>query len=348
MTQKRYFLLALLGTAALAGCGGGGTSEGTRDSVRAVGSSTVYPFAKVVAENFTRSNSGFASPIIESTGSGGGIDLFCQGVGANTPDIANASRRMKASEFEKCQANGVKDITEIQVGLDGIAFASKAGGIDMNLSPEIVYKALAANPYGKPQTAKTWKDVDPSLPAKPILVYGPPSTSGTRDALKELILSAGCDANPEMKALKDSDKDKHEQVCTEVRDDGAYVDQGEQDNLIVQKIEGNSDAIGVFGYSYLEENADQIHGLKMNGVEPTYDNIASFKYPGARPLFIYVKNAHLDAIRGLREFVAEWAKSWGKDGPLAKVGFVANPDDVAAKSQAAASQFTPLAASELK
>jgi phosphate transport system substrate-binding protein len=348
MTQKRYFLLALLGTAALAGCGGGGTSEGTRDSVRAVGSSTVYPFAKVVAENFTRSNSGFASPIIESTGSGGGIDLFCQGVGANTPDIANASRRMKASEFEKCQANGVKDITEIQVGLDGIAFASKAGGIDMNLSPEIVYKALAANPYGKPQTAKTWKDVDPSLPAKPILVYGPPSTSGTRDALKELVLVKGCETNAEMKALKDSDKDRQEQLCTELRDDGAYVDQGEQDNLIVQKIEGNPDAVGVFGYSYLEENAGKLQGLTMNGVEPKYDTISTFKYPGARPLFIYVKNAHLDAIRGLREFVGEWAKSWGQNGPLAKIGLVVSPNDVAAKSDAASTQFPALSAADLK
>ena len=347
MTRKRNLLFVLLGTAALAACGGG-AGEGTRDSVRAVGSSTVYPFAKVVAENFTRSNSEFASPIIESTGTGGGIELFCQGVGASTPDIANASRRMKASEFEKCQKNGVKDITEIQVGLDGIAFASKKGGIDMNLTPEIVYKALAANPYGKPQTAKTWQDVDPSLPAKPILVYGPPSTSGTRDALKELVLTAGCDADAGMKALKDSDKDKHEQVCTEVRSDGAYVDQGEQDNLIVQKIESNPDAIGVFGYSYLEENLDQLDGLTMNGVEPTYDNIASFKYPGARPLFIYVKNAHLDAIRGLREFVGEWAKSWAKDGPLAKIGLVASTPEVAARSEAAAKQFTPLVPTELK
>jgi phosphate transport system substrate-binding protein len=322
--------------------------QGTRDSVRAVGSSTVYPFAKLVAENFAKSNPDFTSPIIESTGTGGGIELFCKGVGADTPDIANASRRMKASEFETCQKNGVTEITEIQVGLDGIAFASATGGIDMNLTPELVYRALAANPYGKPQTTKNWSDVDPSLPNKPILVYGPPSTSGTRDALKELILIKGCETNAEMKALKDIDKDRHEQLCTEIRSDGAYVDQGEQDNLIVQKIEGNHDAVGIFGYSYLEENADKVQGLTMNGVEPTYDNIASFEYPGARPLFIYVKNAHLDAIRGLREFVAEWAKSWGKDGPLAKVGFVSNPDDVAARSQAAATAFTPLVGTDLK
>jgi phosphate transport system substrate-binding protein len=348
MKMRLHITLAAAAAALLAACNGGGTGEGTRDSVRAVGSSTVYPFAKLVAENFVKSNPDFASPIIESTGTGGGIELFCKGVGANTPDIANASRQMKASEFATCQANGVTEITEIQVGLDGIAFASATGGIDMNLTPEIVYRALAAHPFGEEQTAKTWHDVDPSLPDKPILVYGPPSTSGTRDALKELILIKGCETNPEMKALKDTDKDRHEALCTEIRSDGAYVDQGEQDNLIVQKIEGNKDAVGIFGYSYLEENADKVQGLTMNGVEPTYENIASFQYPGARPLFIYVKNAHLDAIPGLREFVAEWARSWGKDGPLARIGFVSNPDDIATRSQAASTAFTAMTADGLK
>ena len=347
MTTKLRISLVALCAASLAACGSGTGGEGTRNSVRAVGSSTVYPFAKVVAENFARSNPDFGSPIVESTGTGGGIELFCQGVGANTPDIANASRRMKASEFEECEANGVTEITEIQVGLDGIAFASAQGGIDMNLTPEIIYRALAARPYGEEQTAKTWRDVDPSLPDKPILVYGPPSTSGTRDALKELVLIPGCESNAEMKALKESDEDRHEQLCTELRDDGLYVDQGEQDNLIVQKIEGNPDAVGVFGYSYLEENLDKVQGLSMNGVEPTYANISSGQYPGARALYIYVKNAHLDAIRGLREFVAEWTKSWGRDGPLTAIGLVANPDEVATRSQAAATGFTPLTAAEL-
>ncbi len=339
-------LLALC-AATVAGCGGG-SGSGTRDSIRAVGSSTVYPFAKLVAENFARSNPDFTSPIIESTGTGGGIELFCKGVGANTPDIANASRRMKVSEFEECQANGVTEITEIQIGMDGLAFASAQGGIDMNLTPEIIYRALAARPFGEEQTAKTWRDVDPSLPDKPILVYGPPTTSGTRDSFKELVLIPGCEANAEMKALKDSDEARHEQVCTELRDDGAYVDQSEQDNLIVQKITGNPDAVGVFGYSYLEENLDKVQGLGMNGVEPNYDNIASGQYPGARPLYIYAKNAHLDAIRGLREFVAEWTKSWGRDGPLTGIGLVANPEDVATRSQAAATGFTPLTAADLK
>lgn len=344
---SRLSLVALC--AALAACGSeGGSGGNTRESVRAVGSSTIYPFAKLVAENFVKANSGFKSPIIESTGTGGGIELFCKGIGANTPDIVNASRRMKASEFQTCQGNGVTDIVEIQVGLDGLAFGSVKGGINMNLTPEIVYRALAARPYGKEQTAKTWRDVDPSLPNQAILVYGPPSTSGTRDALKELVLTKGCDTNAEMKALKDSDKDKHAQICTEVRSDGAYVDQGEQDNLIVQKIEGNPNAVGLFGYSYLEANADKVQGLPMNGVAPKYDSIADFSYPGARPLYIYVKKAHLDAIPGLREFVGQWAKSWNKDGPLARAGLVAAPADVATRSQTAATQFPTLAATELK
>ncbi|WP_202385408.1 substrate-binding domain-containing protein [Altericroceibacterium endophyticum] len=340
-------LSVMTGALALSACGSNG-GEATRNSIRAVGSSTVYPFAKAVAENFARSHPDFTSPIIESTGTGGGMQLFCGGVGVDTPDMVNASRRMKPGELEKCIANGVDNVTEIQIGLDGIAFAAAKDGIDMNLTPELVYRALAAKPYGEEQTAKNWSDVDSSLPDLPILVYGPPSTSGTRDALKELILEKGCEANPDMEAVKSRDEDEYDQICTEVRSDGSYVDQGEQDNLIVQKIEGNPNAVGVFGYSYLEENADKVRGLRMNGVEPTYANISSFEYPGARPLFIYVKDAHLDAIPGLREFVAEWANSWSKGGPLAKIGLVANPDDVAAKNAAAASEFPSLTVEELK
>ena len=350
--MKKSLLLAtaVAATALLASCGGAGDSASgkTRDSIRAVGSSTVYPFAKAVAESFAKSNAGFKSPIIESTGTGGGVKLFCAGVGPQHPDIVNASRRIKKAEFDDCQANGVKDILEVQVGLDGIALASAKGGIQMNLTPEIIYKALAAKPFGKEQTAKTWKDVDPSLPATPILVYGPPSTSGTRDALKELILEAGCKTDAATKALKDTDEDKFKQVCTEVRGDGSYVDAGENDNLIVQKIEANPKALGIFGYSYLEENATKIHGLTINGVEPTYDNISSFAYPGARPLYMYVKKAHLDAIPGLKEFLGTWPKMWNKDGPLAKIGLVAAPDAVIAKSTEAATKFTTMTGDGLK
>lgn len=346
--MKKYlqFTGAALAVLSLAACGD--ASQGTRDTISIVGSSTVYPFATKVAENFARSNPEFGSPIVESTGTGGGMKLFCKGLGAHTPDMANASRRMKSSELETCIENGVTDVTEIQVGLDGIAFASAQGGITMSLTPEIIYRALAAAPFGEEQTTANWSDIDASLPDLPILVYGPPSTSGTRDALKELVLEAGCKTSDEMKALKKSDKDAFKKVCTEVRSDGAYVDLGEQDNLIVQKIESNPNAVGVFGFSYLEENADKVQGLPVNGVDPTYENISSFAYPGARPLFIYVKKGHLEAIPGLREFVGAWAASWGKDGPLAAEGLVASPQEAMAKSTTAAQDFPSLTLADLK
>lgn len=333
MNARPALTLLAAASALLSACGDSGGGEG-RTGIRAVGSSTVYPFAKVVAETFARSYPEFSSPVIEAIGSGAGIALFCGGVGPDTPDFANASRRMKKSEFETCTANGVNAITEIQVGLDGIAFASSRDGITMNLTPEIVYRALAANPYGGEQTAKTWSDIDPSLPDLPILVYGPPSTSGTRDALKELVLKVGCEAGPLPEGLSDEDEDR---ICTEVRADGAFVEQGEQDNLIVQKIESNPNTIGVFGYSYLEENLDKLQGLTMDGVEPTYDNIASFAYPGARPLFVYVKDDHIGAIPGMTEYLQVWRESWTADGPLAKVGLVANPPEKMAEMDEAVS-----------
>jgi phosphate transport system substrate-binding protein len=340
------FATAAAATTLLAACGGAQNSS--RDQIRAVGSSTVYPFAKVVADSLAKSNTDFKSPIIESTGTGAGMKLFCAGVGAQHPDIENASRRIKKSEYDECAKNGVKDIVEIQVGLDGIAFAEAKAGPGLALTPVDVYKALAANPFGKPNTAKTWHDVNPAFPAEPILVYGPPSTSGTRDALKELILTKGCESDAGMKALKDGNKEQHDKFCGEIRSDGAYVDSGENDNLIVQKLEANPKAIGIFGFSYLEENSDKLKGLTMGGITPTYTSIADFSYPGARPLFIYVKAAHLTAIKGLKEFVAAWAKSWGRDGLLAKAGMVVSPDDVQAKNVTVASALTLLDPATLK
>ncbi len=347
MSKRIPAMLAVSALAlSLAACGG--SQSNSRDQIRAVGSSTVYPFAKAVSDSFASSNPGMKSPIIESTGTGAGMKLFCAGVGTQHPDIENASRRIKKSEYDDCVKNGVKDIVEVQFGLDGVAFAEAKGGPGIALTQTDVYKALAANPFGKPNTAKTWQDVNPAFPAEPILVYGPPSTSGTRDALKELILIKGCDTDPAMKALKDNNKDQHDKVCSEVRSDGAYVDSGENDNLIVQKLEANPKAIGIFGYSYLEENSDKLKGLTMGGVVPSYASIADFSYPGARPLYIYVKATHLQVIKGLKEFVGEWAKSWGKDGLLAKQGMVVAPDHVQAANAAVASAMTLLDPSQLK
>jgi len=338
-----YKSIALIGVAALAltacqqSSGGQGAS---RDTIRIVGSSTVYPFTTAVAEQFNRKNPTFKPPIVESTGTGAGMKLFCAGVGTQHPDIEDASRRIKKSELDQCQANGVKDLVEIQIGIDGIALAESKKGPAMMLTPADVYKALAKQPYGKAQTAKTWKDVNPALPAVAIQVYGPPPTSGTRDAFGDLIMEKGCNADPAMKTLKEKDEDQYKAVCTGLREDGAYVEAGENDNLIVQKLGANPDAVGIFGYSFLEENAATIRGIALNSVIPTYDSIASYSYPGARPLYIYVKAAHLRVIPGLKEFVAEYASAWNKDGYLTRRGLIAAPDDIRTKNAEIAQKLT--------
>ena len=345
--------LAITGVAtlALAACGqnGGGGAGASRDQIRVVGSSTVYPFTQIAAERFVSANSQFKPPVVESTGTGGGMKLFCAGVGAQHPDIEDASRRIKKSEFDTCEKNGVGPIVEIQVGIDGIAFAESKQGPKFQLTPADIYKALAANPGGKANAAKTWKDVNPALPAIPIQVYGPPSTSGTRDALAELILAKGCEeTDPSAKALKDKSEDDWKKRCTAVREDGAYVDAGENDNLIVQKLSANPNALGIFGYSYLEENAQTVNGVPVSGVTPTYDAIATGKYPGARPLYLYVKKQHVGAIPGLQEFLNTYATLWNPDGPMTKRGLIAAPDDVRAKAAAQVKSLTPLTAAELK
>ena len=315
-----------------------------RAQIRAVGSSTVYPFATAVAERLARANPNMKPPVIESTGTGGGIKLFCAGVGEQFPDIANASRRIKSSELKACAANGVKSVTEIQIGIDGLALATAKGAPLNNLTTADVYKALAKTPFGKPNRTKTWKDVNSSLPAIPIRAFGPPPTSGTRDAFNELMMTAGCNTSPAMVALKKSDEKKAAAICTGIREDGVYVESGENDNLIVQKIEANPGTIGIFGYSYLEENEKQLKGVAINGVVPTYDSIASAKYPGARPLFIYVKNAHVRAIPSIKAFITEFTKeaAWSKGGYLVKRGMIAAPDAIRAKGAAAARALTPL------
>ena len=321
-----------------------------RTQMRAVGSSTVYPFAKAVAERVARANPRLGAPIVESTGTGAGIKLFCGGVGSRFPDVANASRRMKASEAKACAANGVSKVTEIQIGLDGLAAATAKSSALNNLTQRDIYLALAKTPFGKPNRAKTWKDVNARLPAIPIRVYGPPTTSGTRDSLHELMLTPPCEANPSMAALKKTDEAKFKAICTGIRSDGAYIEAGENDNLIVQKLAANPNTIGFFGYSFLEENLNKVKGVSINGVQPTYQSISSFKYPGARPLYIYVKNAHAAAIPAVRAFAAEFTKesAFGPKGYLMQLGIVAAPNPVRARSQQAARTLAPLNLASLK
>lgn len=353
MKQNAVIALSALALAgALSGCqdqAGSGAGTGTRDQIRAVGSSTVYPFATAVAEKFVQNTPGMKSPIIESTGTGAGMKLFCAGVGAQHPDIENASRRMKKSEFDQCVANGVKDIVEVQIGVDGLAFAESKEGPGFKLTPKLIYEALAANPYGKAANkAEKWSDVDPSLPSVAIAVFGPPSTSGTRDSLAELILEKGCQSDPAMKALKEKNEDEYKATCTRIREDGKYVDSGENDNLIVSKLVANPNSVGIFGYSFLEENRDKLRDVPLNGVEATYDNVASGTYPGARPLFIYVKKAHLQAIPGLKDYVEEYARGWAPDGYLAKRGMVAATEAVRQKNADIIKAMTTIDGSELK
>jgi phosphate transport system substrate-binding protein len=302
-----------------------------RDQIRIVGSSTVYPFTTTVAEQFGKS-SGMKTPVVESTGTGGGMKLFCAGVGVGHPDATNASRAMKKSEFEDCQKNGVKDVVEIKVGFDGLTLAQSKQGPAMKLMLGQLFLALAkevpgsdgklvANPH------KNWSDIDKSLPNVKIEVLGPPPTSGTRDSLHELFMEAGAEQIPAMKALKTADKKAFDKAWKTLREDGAYVEAGENDNVIVQKLEANKNAFGIFGYSFLEENAAKLRGVLLDGAEPNYDNIAGGKYKGSRPLFVYIKKQHVGVVPGLDKFALEYVsnKALGEDGYLAKKGLVTLP-----------------------
>jgi phosphate transport system substrate-binding protein len=309
-------------------------SDTTRE-IRVVGSSTVFPFTTSVAEAFVNQGGNRKPPVVESIGTGAGIKRFCDGAGWEFPDIANASRRIKKSEFELCAKNGVGDILEVQIGVDGVALAEANNGPRLTLSKKDVYLALAAAPGGRPNPARTWREVNPALPAVPIQVMGPPATSGTRDALVELILVPGCiEAEANAKALKAAaDQGPFEKLCKRIRDDGPYVDKGENDNLIVQGLSQNPNAVGVFGYSYLEENIGRLHGVPIDGVAPSYATIAGGQYPGARPLYLYVKKRHLRAVPGLGDFLTLYTTMWNPGGKLVKRGLIAAPDPIRAHAR---------------
>ncbi|WP_417782515.1 PstS family phosphate ABC transporter substrate-binding protein [Terasakiella pusilla] len=329
-----------LAVAALASVLAAGAAE-ARDQIRIVGSSTVYPFATSVAETFGKSTS-FKTPVIESTGSGGGFKLFCAGVGEEHPDITNASRAVKQSEIERCAKNGVEKITEVKVGYDGIVLANSKQGKPLEITRKQIFLALAKdvpNAEGKlvPNPNQKWSDVDPSLPDIKIEVLGPPPTSGTRDAFAELALEGGCKQFDDIKAMKKTDKKKYKAVCHSVREDGAYIDAGENDNLIIQKLNANPDAFGVFGFSFLDQNSDSVQGSLIDGKAPEFEAIADGSYPVSRPLFFYVKNAHVGQVPGILEYLAEFTadKAWGDEGYLTDKGLIPMPAEERAKYKAA-------------
>lgn len=314
----------------------------SRDYISVVGSSTVYPFSTVVAERFGKAAGG-ATPKIESTGTGGGFKLFCGGVGTGHPDIANASRQIKKAEFDACQANGVKDIIEVQIGFDGIVLANSVNTAPMQLTPKDIFLALAKGipaKYGPklvPNPNKTWKDVNPALPDTKIEVLGPPPTSGTRDAFVELAMEAGCSSFEWIKDLKKVNEAEYKNICHTLREDGAFVEAGENDNLIVQKLAANPKAVGIFGFSFLEQNSDKVHGAVINGVAPSFEAIASKTYPVSRPLFMYAKKAHIGVVPNMQGFLAEFTseKAWGDNGYLADKGMIPMPEPM--RKQVAAS-----------
>lgn len=326
-------------------------AESARDYITIVGSSTVYPFSTVVAEQFGKTTR-FKAPKVESTGTGGGFKLFCGGVGVQHPDINDASRRIKASEFEMCRNNGVKEIVEVKIGYDGIAIAHSAEAKPMALSLREIFLALAKeipDPKGSenliPNPYNTWNEINPSFPDTKIEVLGPPPTSGTRDAFVELAMEGGCKTFSWIKDLKSKDKHAYKAICHSIREDGAYVEAGENDNLIVQKLEANPDALGIFGFSFLDQNTDKVTGLKVEGVAPEFEAIASGQYPISRPLFIYVKKAHVGVIPGITEFLQEFTseKAWGEEGYLADKGLIPMPDAERQKFAEDVKNLKPLA-----
>ncbi len=345
--MKRLLLTAsLIGLTAI-------PAYAARDQIRIVGSSTVYPFTTAVAEQFGKAT-GMKTPVVESTGTGGGFKLFCAGVGVDTPDFSNASRAIKKGEFEDCMKNGVTEIVEIKVGFDGLAIANSTKGPDLKLTKQQVFLALAkqvpdkdgklvANPY------TMWNEIDPALPAAKIEVYGPPPTSGTRDSFMELVMEKGAESFDSLKELKKSDAKAFEAVWKSMREDGPFIEAGENDNLIVQKLAGNANALGIFGFANVAENAD-IRGLAIDGVAPTIDTIASGDYKVARPLFVYAKKQHVGVIPGMAEFVAEYTseKAVGEDGYLSEKGLIALPGEEGVKVREAANAMTVLTADQVK
>lgn len=305
-----------------------GVAASAADQIRIVGSSTVYPFTTVVAERFGRTTK-FATPIVESTGTGGGFKLFCASAAIDTPSVSNASRAIKSSEIALCAKHGVKDVVEVKVGYDGIVMANAKSAQPFALSTKDIFLALAhevpdASGNMVPNPNKTWQDVNPALPNLKIEVLGPPPTSGTRDAFQELAMEGGCKKFPAIKAMKKKNKKAYKKICHSVREDGAYIEAGENDNLIVQRLRANPSALGIFGFSFLDQNLDSVKAAKINGVKATFDNIADSSYPISRPLFFYVKGEHVGKVAGLGEFVTEFTgdKASGDEGYLSERGLI--------------------------
>ncbi len=350
MPQKKIFATLLCAVLCVSNLTTPVQAQEGRNYIAIVGSSTVYPFSTVVAERFGR-RSDFRTPKVESTGSGGGFKLFCSGIGVGYPDITNSSRRVKASELELCAGNGVNDVVEVKIGYDGIVIANASSSEQLSLSRRAIWLALADqvpaadgsetlvdNPY------TLWSEVDPELPDLAIEVLGPPPTSGTRDAFVELAMEGGCTTFPWIAAIKKTDDTRYKTICHTVREDGKYVEAGENDNLIVQKLTANPSALGIFGFSFLDQNSEKVQGSLVDGAEPSFEKIADGSYPVSRPLYFYVKRAHVGVIPGLKEFLAEFTspRAWGDEGYLTDRGLIPLPVDERAEVLANVLALSPI------
>ncbi len=344
---RKSLAFALAAALAIAAAAALTATAQARDQIRIVGSSTVYPFSTAVAEEFGR-GAWFKTPVVESTGTGGGLKLFCTGIGVAHPDITNASRRIKASEVAHCLKNGVSEITEVKIGYDGIVLANSRKSPRLALTLAQVFLALAKDvPIDGalvPNPHRRWRDIDAALPDAKIEVLGPPPTSGTRDAFVELAMEGGCKIFPDSAALKKSDKMRFKAICHAIREDGAYVEAGENDNLIVQKLNANPSAVGIFGFSFLDQNRDRVQGSLVEGVEPTLDTVADGSYPVSRSMYFYVKNAHVGVIPGIEAFIDAFTdeEAAGPYGYLTDKGLIPLPDEERDAVRDAALAFTPL------
>ena len=349
MAQRNTTMALFASALILASLSKVASAQSGRDYIYVVGSSTVYPFSTVVAERFGRSSE-FKTPKVESTGSGGGLKLFCDGVGVDHPDIANSSRAIKSSEIELCASNGVADIVEVKIGYDGIVIANALDAPPISLSLRAIFLALAKNvPAANPGEVQPnpytyWNEVDSNLPAQRIEVLGPPPTSGTRDAFVELAMEGGCKSFPWVAELKKTDDGAYKSLCHTVREDGAYVEAGENDNLIVQKLEANPSALGIFGFSFLDQNTEKVKGAAVDGSVPSFDAIADGSYVISRPLYFYAKKAHVDVIPGLRNFLREFTsdRAWGDEGYLSDRGLIPMPEGERAAMAADVRSLTPI------
>lgn len=346
--MKKSVKLALIGLT-IAGMFGAVAAGAGRDKISIVGSSTVFPFASAVAEQFGSAGT-FGTPKVESTGTGGGMAIFCRGVGVSYPDITNASRRIKLSEFQSCQRNGVRDIVEVKIGFDGIVLANSKNSPDFSVTKQQLYMALAKQIPNRgrmiPNPFRTWNQIDPSLPNYPIDVMGPPPTSGTRDAFAELVLESGARNFAQMENMRSNNEAQFKRLASAIREDGAWKDSGENDNLIVQALSRNPNSLGVFGYSFYEENLDRVQAASINGRAPTYESISSGAYPVSRSMYFYIKKQNIGVVPGIKEYATEFMsqRAAGARGYLRQRGFIPLPEAERARNAGAIENLTPMTA----